>query len=112
MAKILEKIAWLTRRWNIRFSLFDVYLHDEHSSWGIEIATFLIDNRPHSLLSIIFRLPNKTNVKRFTLDEWDFLFLYYPLWKRCDYLNDRKIWGGKLSFRQEKELLILNKIFK
>lgn len=39
MKKILEKIAWKTRKWNTRFNLLELFLHDGDEVWGI---TFLL----------------------------------------------------------------------
>jgi len=112
MRKVLEKIAWLTRRWNIRVYFGNLYIHDEHDSWGIEILTVAYNHRPHSLISFKFRLPNKTNVKKFVVDEWDFLFLRRPLYLRFDRLSDYKIWGSKLNRIQKIQLYLLEKIFR
>ena len=72
---LLQKIAWRTRRWNIKFNLLDIFLHDGDGCWGFTFFEIVKDFRPYSLLSIEFRLPNGGNVKEFTIDNWDFLFL-------------------------------------
>ena len=30
---LLQKIAWRTRRWNIKFNLLDIFLHDGDGCW-------------------------------------------------------------------------------
>jgi len=91
MGGILEKIAWLTRRWNYSFSLLDLSFHDHYSSWGFRLFSFT-SLRTYSLLRFHFRLPNMTDVRKFTVDEWDIFFLYNFLFKQYDDLSDRKMW--------------------
>jgi len=108
----LEKISWKTRRWNFKFHLLNLYLHDGDESWGFNFFTFNVNFRFYSLLSFEFRLPNKTSVKRFTIDEWDFLFLYYPLWNRYDDFSERKLWGSNLTRWEQFQLDLLGRLFK
>jgi hypothetical protein len=110
--RILEKISWRTRRWNIKFHLLNLYFHDGDESWGFNFFTFCANFKFYSLLSFEFRLPNKTTVKRFTVDDWDFLFLYNPLWNRCDDLSERKLWGSRLTRWEQFQLSVLDTIFK
>jgi len=112
MKSFLEKVSWLTRRWNFKFRLFDLYLHDEFSTWGFEFFTIQYKHQVYSALAIMFRLPNKTNIKELTIDDWDFLFLERPLYKIWERLDDRKLWGGKLTRYENIILNILNKIVK
>lgn len=109
---LLEKISWKTRRWNFKFHLFNLYLHDGDESWGFNFFTFNVNFRFYSLLSLEFRLPNKTTVKRFVIDDWDFFFINQPLWKRCEDLSERKLWGSKLTRWEKIQLGILERIFK
>jgi len=115
MKKLLEKISWVTRKWNIKFELFTLRLHDGDNAWGFRLFTLTINYVEYSLLALEFRLPNKTNVIEFTIDDWDFLFLRYFLWRRLDTLSEGIMWKGEneLITRWEKmQLIILNKIFK
>jgi len=109
MKKILEKISWETRNWNIKFSLFDIYLNDERNQWGIRIISILKGFSKYSFLSIIFRLPNKTSINRFVIDEWDFLYLYNYLYEKYEKLDDIRIYG-KHNKRQVIIYKILEKI--
>jgi len=90
---ILEKISWKTRKWNFSFDLLQIDLHDNQSSWGFKLLNFSVNYYDYSLLAFFFRLPNKTMVKRFTIDHWDFLYLHRPLYKVYDKLNDRELWS-------------------
>jgi hypothetical protein len=110
--KLLNKISWITRRWNYKFQLLNVYLHDGNESWGIDIATFIINHRASSLFSIMLRFPNLTTVKKLTIDEFDIFYLRKPLYDDYDNLSDSKLWGSKLTKFQIFRLSILEKIFK
>lgn len=112
MKGILERISLLTRRWNFKLRIFDLYLHDEFGSWGFEFFTIQYKYQAYSALAIMFRLPNKTNVSEFTLDDWDFLFIARPLWNLWERLSDRKLWGSKLTRFENIMLTVLNKIVK
>jgi hypothetical protein len=112
MKGILEKISWLTRRWNFKFRVLDLDLHDEFGAWGFEFFTVQYKYRAYSALAIMFRLPNKTTVNEFTIDDWDFLFLERFLWNWWESLSDRKLWGGKLTRFENIMLTILNKVVK
>ena len=112
MNNLLEKISWLTRRWNFKFSLFNLYFHDEFSSWGFELFKVSKKFNQYSALAISVRLPNKTNVKRFTIDSWDVLFLKRFMWNWWESLDDKKLWGGKLTPFERISLKILNRLIK
>jgi hypothetical protein len=109
---LLQKISWRTRRWNLAITLFEVLLHDQHGSWGVNILDFKYKFRSHSLFCIDFRLPNGADVREITIDHFDFLYLRTPLWKAYDSLSDRKLWGSNLSKIDTIKLTILDKIFK
>lgn len=93
MKKLLEKISWKTRKWNIKFSLFNIYLNDDHKQWGIKILWIFNGVAKYSLLSFIFRLSDKTTINRFVVDEWDFLYLYNYLYEKYEKLDDIRIYG-------------------
>ena len=109
MNRLLEKIAWKTHRWNFEFSLFKlVYKSNEI---GFDFICFTIAFRKYSLISFHFRLPNKTTVRRFVVDSWDFLYLYNFLFTKWENLHDRALWSrNSLSTWEEIQLKILSKI--
>lgn len=109
---LLQKIAWKTRKWNLRVNLFDILLHDNQRSWGISILNINYNFRSYSLFSVSFRLPNGADVKKLSIDEFDLLFLHNYLWKTYDNLSDSKLWGGSLSKIDDLKLLILTRLFK
>lgn len=110
---ILNKISWKTRRWNYTFDFFTLYLRDQYGTWGFEFIRFGIKLRSYSLLAIKFRLPDMTYVKRFTIDDWDFLFLNRYLFITYDKLSDRKLWNpGSLRWYDRVKLNVLNRIIK
>lgn len=112
MKRLLERISWLTHRWSFKFKIFELYLHDERETWGFEFFTIEHNYRVYSALAFLFRLPNKTNVREFTIDDWDFLFLERSAWKLWERLDDRRTWGGKLTRFESFLLNLLDKIVK
>lgn len=119
MKKLLEKIAWKTRKWNFGFKLFNLLLHDQQGSWGFKLFTLNLYLKEYSLLAFNFRLPNKTTVRQFAIDEWDVLFLYNYLWKKYDKLSDNVMWrytrnnSWVVTTKWERiQLKIYNKLFK
>lgn len=109
---ILEKISWKTRKWNYSFDLLQIDLHNNHESWGFRVLNFNANFYDHSLLAFYFRLPNKTTVKHFHIDHWDFLYLYRPLYRVYDRLNDRELWNPNSFTKIDKlKLKILDKLF-
>lgn len=113
MKKILQKIAWKTRRLDLTISLFDLYLHDHQGTWGFDILSIGKDFRNYSLLRFECRLPNGADVRRFTVDNWDILFLSRPLWKEYDRLSDHYLWSRYDATGWDKiKLDILGKLFK
>ena len=108
--KILQKIAWKTRKWNLKINLFDLFLHDGDGCWGFTLFEIVHNFETRSLLAFEFRLPNGGNVKEFTIDNWDFLFIRSLMYKHWEELDDRKMWSGPLSRWDEMKLKILGKI--
>ena len=104
----MQKISWVTRKWNYEFELFSLQLHDQP---GFNLCTIHIGLRDYSLLAFKFRLPNNTNVQDFIIDDWDILFVHNYLWKHYDSLSDSKVWGSKLSKWSNAKLYILDKLF-
>ena len=112
MNRILEKIAWKTRRFHLKYQSFVLYLND-HDTWGFSIITFTYNNKDYSMLSLNLRLPNKTHVKVLSLDWWDILFLRNYLFKRWDDLDDSYMWHkDSLTKWEIIQLRFLDKIFK
>ena len=111
MNRLLEKIAWKTRRFHLKYQSFVLYLND-NDTWGFSIMTFTYHHRDYSLLSLQFRLPNKTNVKVLSLDWWDVLFLRNYLWRLYDDLSDGQMWSNNLTRLDEFKLKLLGKLFK
>lgn len=106
----LEKISWKTRRWNYEFSLLNLHLHDSQEAWGFSFFEFKNNFVSYSLLGVMFRLPNKTTVKRFTIDDWDLLFMSYYLSKRREDLADKKLWNRNLTKWESIQLSILDRL--
>ena len=111
MNRLLEKIAWKTRRFHLKYQSFVLYLND-NDTWGFSIMTFTYHHRDYSLLSLHFRLPNKTHVKVLSLDWWDVLFLRNYLWRLYDDLSDGQMWSNNLTPLDEFKLKLLSKLFK
>ena len=109
---LLQKIAWKTRKWNLKVTLLDILIHDGDGSWGINLLDFEYNYRSHSLFCIDFRLPNGADIKNLTIDHFDFLYLRQPLWRAYDNLSETKLWSNNLSTFDEIKLVILEKLFK
>ena len=109
---LLQKIAWRTRRWNIKFNLLDIFLHDGDGCWGFTFFEIVKDFRPYSLLSIEFRLPNGADIKYFNVTNWDFLFLSTPLYDWSSGLEEDILWGHKPTVIEKIGLSITNKLYK
>lgn len=93
MQGFLEKISWKLRRYDIAFSPFYIRWSGGDSSFQLAVLRFDINLKMYSLFEISFRLPNKTYVKRLTLDSWDLFFIYHKLYKHYDYLHEKQVWG-------------------
>jgi len=110
--KLLQKIEWKVRKWNIKFSLLDIFLHDSNNVFGFSLFEIVYNYRTCSLLTLEFRLPNGADRKIVQLTHWDFLFLSrycYVVWERLD---DRNMWTGSLSRWDKLKLKFLSKIIK
>ncbi|MBC8510548.1 MAG: hypothetical protein H8D33_02670 [Cryomorphaceae bacterium] len=111
--KILQKIAWLTRKWNLSIRLLDLQLHDGDNSWGFHLLAIRYNYAAYSLLAFECRLPNGAEVKQFVVDRVDILFLRQPLndWA-CD-LEENNMWSGRTATRLEKiGIALVGTIFK
>lgn len=91
--KLLQKIEWKTHRWNLKFNLMSIDLHDNDGCWGITIAEIIKDFRPYSLFSFEFRLPNNADRKYFQVTNWDLLYIATPLYKWMESMDEDMLWG-------------------
>ena len=109
--KVAEEISWRTRQWNFKYSNFELLLNEGGSTWGLKSIIFTVNYREYALLSLEFRLPNKTSVRKLTVDHWDVLFLRNWLWRTYESLSDRDLWSGNLSTWESIKLRTLDKLF-
>ena len=113
MKKLLQKISWKTRKIRLTITFLKIYLHDQQETWGFNLLGINHDLREYSLLRFEFRLPNRTNIRRFTVDSWDFLYLSRPLWDEYDNLSDHYLWSMNDPEGWDKiKLNILGKLFR
>lgn len=99
MRKILQKIAWKTHRWNLKISLFNLYLGGDHDKFGFKLLN--ISNGilwEGSLFEITWAFPTVTHRGELVIDV---LFLYEKWDNWCIDMTDRKLWGSELN-RWEK----------
>ena len=101
---LLQKINWKTRRWNLKFNLLDLHIHDGDQCWGFSFCEVTKNYITYSLLSFEFRLPNGADRKVFQVTNWDLLYLSTPLLNKTLELNDNIMWGHKPS-RWERFLI-------
>ena len=110
--KFLEKVSWKLHRVSFKISLFSIGYYGDASAFNFRFFTVLNKLHESSLLSFSFRLPNKTYVKRFVIDHWDFLFLRRPLYKKYDSLIDKELWSRNgLTKTEEFTRKVLSKLF-
>ena len=108
---LLEKISWRTRRWNLKFNLLDLYLHDGDQCWGFSCCEVIKDYRTYSLLSFEFRLPNGAERRVFQITNWDILYLSTPFFDWYIDIIDNILWGYKPSFIETVGINIAKKLF-
>lgn len=109
---LLQKISWKTRKWNLKFNLLEVYLHDGDGCWGFSFFEVIKDYRPYSLLAIEFRLPNGAERTETQLTNWDILCLSTPLYDWMGDLEESMLWGYKPTRTQRILLNVANRLFK
>jgi hypothetical protein len=110
--KFLEKVSWKLHRVSFKVSLFTIGYYGDSSSFNFRFFTVLNKLRESSLLAFSFRLPNKTHVKRFVVDHWDFLFLRHSLYKKFERLIDKELWTRRgLTKMDRLKMRILRKFF-
>ena len=112
MRRHLEKISWETRKFHLIFNLIALMINDYHSNWGVNFFTISKNHNAYSLLSFEFKLPNKTNIPKFRISKWDFLFLRTPLFSLYEDLCEKNIWGDDLSLIDKLNLNILERLFR
>jgi hypothetical protein len=108
---LLQKISWATRKWNLKFNLLDIYLHDGDECWGFSLCEIVKDHRPYSLLSIEFRLPNGAERTKVRFVNWDILYLSTPLYDWVCDVEEQILWGHKPSKFKMICVKIIVKIF-
>ena len=110
--KIMEKISWKLHRLNFKFIMCSFSYDGSNSSFDFTLFGFVKDFTKSSLLAWSFRLPNKTHVRRFVTDRWDFLFMRNFLYEKYDSLIDKEIWSRDRMTRWDKiKLKVLTKLF-
>jgi len=110
--KFLEKVSWKLHRVSFKVSLFTVGYYGDASAFNFRVLTILNKLHESSLLSLSFRLPNKTYVKSFVVDHWDFLFLRHYLYKKYESLIDKSLWTVRgLTKTEEFTCKVLSKLF-
>lgn len=108
---LLQKIGWKTRRWNLKFNLLDIYLHDGDQCWGFSFCEVVKDYRPYAILSIEFRLPNGAERTKVQITNWDFLYSSTPLYDWYLNLNESITWGYKPTRIERIGIYIATKLF-
>jgi len=110
--KFLEKVSWKLHRVSFKVSLFTIGYNGDSSSFNLRVFTVLNKLRESSLFAFYFRIPNKTYVKRFVVDHWDFFFLRHYLYKKYDSLIDKELWTKNRITKMDRiKLKILSKLF-
>lgn len=110
--KFLEKVSWKLHRKNFRLVVFSAGYHGATSSGHFILLGFVDHYVESSLLAWSFRLPNKTNVTRFTTDAWDFFYLRNFLYKKYDSLIDKDLWTRNGMTKMDKfKFKLLRKLF-
>lgn len=112
MKKLLRRISWETRRWNLSVNILSLYLHDNDNSWGFRLFEVKHEFRSYTLLGLDFRLPNGAEVKYFVVDNFDIFFLNRPLTKWAMKYDDDKMWGRGYTKVDELKYKIITTIFK
>jgi len=114
MGKILKRISWLTRRWNLSVNVLSLYLHDNDNSWGFRLFEVKHNFYSYTLLGFDFRLPNGAEVKYFVVDCFDIFFLNRLLTKWAMKYDEDKMWSGNKAATPIKDLKykIITTIFK
>ena len=97
--KLLQKIAWKTHRWNLKFGLLNIYLGGDHDKFGFQvmnISTGIFWSG--SLFEITWSFPTATHAGELTID---ILYLFEKWDNWCIDMTDRKLWGTKLSWWEQ-----------
>tara|TARA_R110002153_G_scaffold1691_1_gene8644 strand:- start:950 stop:1288 length:339 start_codon:yes stop_codon:yes gene_type:complete len=112
MKKLLTRISWLTRRWNLSVNILSLYLHDGDNSWGFKLFEVKHNFYSYTLLGLDFRLPNGAEVKYFVVDDFDIFFLNRPLNRWAREYDDDKMWSGNGTKWGDIKYKIITTIFK
>jgi hypothetical protein len=108
---LLQTIAWKTRRWNLQINILDIYLHDSERCWGFNLIQIRNNYVCSCLLAFEFRFPNGADIKRFTIDNFDILFLGAPSRAWMDNLDDARTYGHKSTRAQNILYKFLHFVF-
>lgn len=108
---LLRKIGWKARRWNLKFNLLNIYLHDGDGCWGFSLCEVVKEYRPYSLLAIEFRLPNGAERTSVQWTNWDLLYLSTPLYDWYSDLSENILWGSKPTPIQKIGMHIAKRLF-
>lgn len=108
---LLQKIGWKTRKWNLKFNLLDVYLHDGDGCWGFSFCEIINNYRPYSLLSIEFRLPNGAERTEVQVTNWDILYITTPLYDLAQSMIENMVWGYKPNRFERIYVNICKRVF-
>jgi hypothetical protein len=110
--KFLEKVSWKLHRVSFKVSLFTIGYYGDSSAFNFRFFTVLNKLQEGSLFAFSCRLPNKTHVKRFVVDHWDFLFLRHFLYKKFERLIDKELWTRRgLTKTEVFTRKVLSKLF-
>lgn len=112
MNKLLQKIQWRIHRVNLKFNLLDLYLHDGDQCIGFSFCEVIKDYRTYSLLAFEFRLPNGAERKRFSITNWDILYLSTPIWSWVSSMDESILWGYTPSNWSHFWYKTFNKLYK
>ena len=106
---LLQKIGWKTRKWNLKFNLLEVYLHDGDQCWGFSFCEVIKNYRSYSLLAIEFRLPNGAERTKIQWTRWDIFYISTPFYDWILDVQENVTWGHKPTRFEKLCLRIFNK---
>ena len=109
---ILQKIEWKARKWNLKFNLLSIDLHDGDGCWGITIGEVIKDYRPYSLFSFEFRLPNGAERTQLQITNWDLFYISTPIYDWVSKIEEDILWGYEPSMAKGFLYRIANKLYK
>lgn len=111
MRNILQKIEWKARKWNLKFNLLSIYIHDGDGCWGITIGEVIKDFRPYSLFSFEFRLPNGAERTQLQITNWDLFYISTPMYDWLSKIEEDILWGYEPSRIAKIKHNLIKKLF-